>query len=450
MIDFFILRQHLNFFILRSSYDGFLIFLNFFYTIFIIFYNSTRKLFYILGNIHDLELFFNNLFINALSGKLFSSHWGHISIIFLWVSSLFFYIAWNGNYLVWLKNPIFIISIGHIIFDFHFLYSIYQAYSSIFLSFNYIIFILGIYNYLFSIGLCSEYDIYVVSLLYQILALVILIIGRFQFFYTDYLLIFKLYPLYLSICCNSRNKFVIFIVKLPLFLFLLFFKIGIRLNCYIGVLIGFISLLWSGHLVYIVIPLFKSVRVYYFNVLSVPSFFKKLFQIFNLNWVILFNIYEKIGYIFGLVENIFYFLLLSFIGGLNNSIFSLFLIDISHHYLVLGIVLIWVSNFYKSIFLGLGYRISNILKLNALLFFKEVSYNGFLLCFKNSINLQLALALFSFGIIISLVVQHMYLMNSYIFLSFDYVNVACLYVHYQYVSSLFMLGAFIHKLIFLV
>ena len=45
------------------------------------------------------------------------SHWGHLAIIFVWVSSNLFHIRWNGNYSLWVLNPIATIPIAHGIWD---------------------------------------------------------------------------------------------------------------------------------------------------------------------------------------------------------------------------------------------------------------------------------------------------------------------------------------------
>lgn len=55
---------------------------------------ATNKYFQIIGNIHDIESYFHIIFF---------SHWGHL--------------AWNGNYELWILNPIATIPIAHGIFE---------------------------------------------------------------------------------------------------------------------------------------------------------------------------------------------------------------------------------------------------------------------------------------------------------------------------------------------
>jgi len=67
---------------------------------------ATNKYFQIIGSIHDIESYFgidNTVVVNV---QIYMSHWGHLAIIFLWVSRNLFHIGWNGNYELWVKNPI--------------------------------------------------------------------------------------------------------------------------------------------------------------------------------------------------------------------------------------------------------------------------------------------------------------------------------------------------------
>ena len=78
---------------------------------------ATNKYFQIIGSIHDIESYFgidNTVVVNV---QIYMSHWGHLAIIFLWVSRNLFHIGWNGNYSLWVLNPIATIPIAHGIWD---------------------------------------------------------------------------------------------------------------------------------------------------------------------------------------------------------------------------------------------------------------------------------------------------------------------------------------------
>ena len=60
--------------------------------------SATNKYFQIIGSIHDIESYFGIDNTSTLNVQIFFSHWGHLSIIFLWVSRNLYHIGWNGNY----------------------------------------------------------------------------------------------------------------------------------------------------------------------------------------------------------------------------------------------------------------------------------------------------------------------------------------------------------------
>merc|ERR1719215_2358884 len=81
---------------------------------------ATGRLFDFIGNVHDIESFYGGASSLELSQLLFSTHWGHLSVIFLWLSGTLFHIGWTGNYSYWKVNPISTIAISHAIWDPHF------------------------------------------------------------------------------------------------------------------------------------------------------------------------------------------------------------------------------------------------------------------------------------------------------------------------------------------
>jgi photosystem I P700 chlorophyll a apoprotein A2 len=108
---------------------------------------ATNKYFQIIGSIHDLESNFGGVvFLDNTSSFnlcLFMCHWGHLAIIFVWVSRNLFHIGWNGNYSVWVKNPISCGPIAHGIWDPHFSRIDDITYLSCYS---------GIYNWVYTVG----------------------------------------------------------------------------------------------------------------------------------------------------------------------------------------------------------------------------------------------------------------------------------------------------------
>ena len=75
--------------------------------------SSTTFLVDTIGSIHDLEQSKYQRSGLYLALTVFTSHWGHLAIILLWLSGTMFHIGWSGNYTVWLSNPLIFTPISH-------------------------------------------------------------------------------------------------------------------------------------------------------------------------------------------------------------------------------------------------------------------------------------------------------------------------------------------------
>ena len=95
---------------------------------------ATNKYFQMLGKIHDIESFLHLSNQLSLNQHIFLCHWGHIALVFTWVSGLLFSIGDANNYELWVKNPIAHVPVAHGIWDPHFPkhhQSIINSYSSL-------------------------------------------------------------------------------------------------------------------------------------------------------------------------------------------------------------------------------------------------------------------------------------------------------------------------------
>jgi photosystem I P700 chlorophyll a apoprotein A2 len=81
---------------------------------------ATNKYFQIIGSIHDIESYSPIDHTSSYDVQIFLCHWGHLAIIFVWVSRNLFHIGWNGNYELWEQNPIDTLPIADGIWDPHF------------------------------------------------------------------------------------------------------------------------------------------------------------------------------------------------------------------------------------------------------------------------------------------------------------------------------------------
>ena len=145
----------------------------------------TNKYFQIIGSIHDIESYFGIDNTSSLNVQIFFSHWGHLAIIFLWVSRNLFHIGWNGNYELWVKNPIATIPIAHGIWDPHFGLSISDAYSSGKSDYTIVLSYSGIYNWLYTLGFNSVFHLYNFVMICELLAVISIPLGKVHLIYLE-------------------------------------------------------------------------------------------------------------------------------------------------------------------------------------------------------------------------------------------------------------------------
>ena len=133
---------------------------------------------------------------------------------------------------MWAKNPIKTNPIAHGIWDPHFGITISDAY----LSNNYSVIVSysGIYSWLYTVGFNNVFQIYNFVTMDELLAVISIILAKLHLAYLDS----KLQWLSLA-----KSSLFIWLFKMVVS----YFDLGkFRLNFHIGVLIGFICVVWSG------------------------------------------------------------------------------------------------------------------------------------------------------------------------------------------------------------
>ena len=80
---------------------------------------TTRRIWYGIATAHDFESH-DGMTEEKLYQKLFSTHFGHLAIIALWVAGNLFHIAWQGNFEQFVLDPTHVRPIAHAIWDPHF------------------------------------------------------------------------------------------------------------------------------------------------------------------------------------------------------------------------------------------------------------------------------------------------------------------------------------------
>jgi photosystem I P700 chlorophyll a apoprotein A2 len=354
--------------------------------------------------------------------KLFSTHFGHLAIIGLWVSGNLFHIAWQGNFEQWVADPLHVRPIAHAIWDPHFGQGAITAFTQAGASSPVNIAYSGLYHWWYTIGMRTNTELYQGSIFMMILSLWALFAGWLH-----------LQPKFLPSLAWFKNA-------------------ESRLNHHLAVLFGFSSIAWTGHLVHVAIPESRGVHVGWDNFLSVAPHPAGLGPFFTGNWGVYAQNPDTAQQVFNTSQGAGT-AILTFLGGFHPQTESLWLTDIAHHHLAIGCIFVIAGHMYRTNF-GIGHSIREILDahnppkgtpgdLGA-------GHKGLYDTINNSLHFQLGLALASLGVVTSLVAQHMYSLPSYAFIARDYTTQAALYTHHQYIAIFLMCGAFAHGAIFFI
>ena len=74
---------------------------------------TTTWLWNLHADVHDFDC--QITYLQKISRKIFSAHFGQLSIIFLWLSGMFFHGARFSNYSAWLNNPTNVPPSSHVV-----------------------------------------------------------------------------------------------------------------------------------------------------------------------------------------------------------------------------------------------------------------------------------------------------------------------------------------------
>ena len=391
-----------------------------------------------IGSIHDIESYLGVDNTSSFNVHIFLAHWGHLAMILVWVNSNLFHISWNGNYGLWVFNPISTLSILHGIWDLHFCatgFDVTSHYTIVASS--------GSYNWLYSAGLNSVTMVYNLIVVCELLAVTSVTFGKVHLILTNHLCTWLVINNGSFDPIDPEDEILGGVsIQSSTFVSVYLSNAGIRLNCHIGVVIGFFSVSWCGHLVDVAIPISRGAVIV--DTFKDPRFlaFRSVVGVTE-SGVTGVLASDNNNHMFrstvGAGEAI-----LTLLGGFKSNTTSLYLTDIAHHHLGVGVVFVWVSHLYCSLYKGLGHRIGDVL----------VGSNQGLIPFIayliTSVQLQLSLGLGGLSLIASVIAQQMYWLTPYLYLEYDYIRTVALYVHHCWIASLLMMGGFGHNTLFLI
>jgi photosystem I P700 chlorophyll a apoprotein A2 len=379
---------------------------------------TTRRIWFSIGTAHDLESH-DDVTEEALYQKIFASHFGHLAIIFLWTAGNLFHVAWQGNFEQWILNPLKVKPIAHGIWDPHFGETALKAFTRGGVLYPVNIALSGVYHFWYTIGMRTNQDLYVASIFLLVVSLLLLQAGWLH-----------LQPQFKPNIAWFKNN-------------------ESRLNHHLSGLFGFSSIGWTGHLVHVAIPESRGVHVGWDNFLSVLPHPAGLTPFFTGNWSAYAENSDAASHIFSTATGAGT-AILTFKGGFHPQTQSLWLSDIAHHHLAIGVLFVIAGHMYRTNF-GIGHSMKEILEAHRPPGGRlGKGHIGLYETVTNSLHMQLGLALACLGVACSLAAQHIYALNPYAFLARDYATEAALYTHHQYIAGFLMAGAFAHGAIFFV
>jgi photosystem I P700 chlorophyll a apoprotein A2 len=288
---------------------------------------TTRCIWYQIGWAHDLESVFAGNEAQ-LYGKIFASHFGHLAVIFLWASGNLFHVAWQGNFQQWVLNPLQLSPIAHAIWDPHMGPDIACSYTPDGVSYPATVATSGVYHWWYTIGMRTDLDLYIGSLFLLVLSCVLLYAGELH-----------LSPRFRPTLEWFQNS-------------------EARLSHHLSFLFGMSSFAWSGHLVHVAIPGSRGLCVRWSSLIGAvphPAGWRPLFGL-NGGWGRYCEFPDQASHVFGTSEGAGT-AILTFLGGFHPQTQSLWLTDIAHHHLSIGLLFFLAGYMYRS-FSSTGRRIN--------------------------------------------------------------------------------------------
>jgi len=358
---------------------------------------------------HDFDSHTSSL--EDVSRKIFSAHFGQLSIIFLWISGMHFHGARFSNYSAWLSNPTAVKPSAQVVWP---IVGQEVLNGDVGGGFQGVQITSGFFQIWRAEGITSEIELYWCALAGLIMSGLMVFAGWFHYH--------KAAPK-LEWFQNAESM----------------------LNHHLSGLLGLGCLSWAGHQIHVSLPINKLLDAgvapqeiplpHEFLVNRdlmaqlYPSFNKGLIPFFTLNW----SEYSDF---------------LTFKGGLNPITGGLWLSDTAHHHLALAVLFIVAGHMYRTNW-GIGHSMKEILEAHKGPFTGE-GHKGMYEILTTSWHAQLAINLAMMGSVSMIVAHHMYAMPPYPYIATDYPTQLSLFTHHMWIGGFCVTGAAAHAGIFMV
>jgi photosystem I P700 chlorophyll a apoprotein A1 len=377
------------------------------------------------ANAHDFDSHTSDL--EEVSRKIFSAHFGHLAVIFIWLSGAFYHGARFSNYSGWLADPLHVKPSAQVVWP---IFGQEILNGDVGAGFHGIQITSGLFHVWRAWGFTNEYQLLCTAIGALVMAGLMLNAGVFHYH--------KAAP------------------KLEWFQ-----NVESMLNHHLAGLLGLGSLSWTGHLLHVSLPTTqlldaidagKPLTLDGKTIASVadiplpheflnqdlisqlfPGFGAGISAFFTGNWAA-------------------YSDFLTFKGGLNPVTGSLWMTDIAHHHLAIAVLFIIAGHQYRTNW-GIGHSIKEILeghKGDPLLFPAPKGHDGLYEFLTTSWHAQLAINLALLGSLSIIVAHHMYAMPPYAYIGIDYPTQLSIFTHHVWIGGFLIVGAGAHAAIALI
>ncbi|WP_204105608.1 MULTISPECIES: photosystem I core protein PsaA [Spirulina sp. CCY15215] len=374
---------------------------------------------------HDFDSQTSDL--EEISRKIFSAHFGHLAVVFVWLSGMYFHGARFSNYTAWLQDPLNIKPSAQVVWP---VVGQEILNGDVGGGFHGIQVTSGFFQMWRANGITNEYELYCTAIGGLVMAALCLFAGWFHyhkkapklewFQNAESMMNHHLAGLLGLGCLGYAGQQIH--VSMPINACLDAIDAGSPLTVG-GKVIETISDIPLPH-EWILNPSLMA-DIY-------PSFAQGIMPFFTLNWAV-------------------YSDFLTFKGGLNPVTGGLWLSDTAHHHLALAVLFIIAGHMYRTNW-GIGHTFKEIMdahKGDPLLFGGE-GHKGIYEIFITSWHAELSWHLALLGSLTIIIAHHMYAMPPYPYQAIDYGTQLSLFTHHMWIGGFLIVGAGAHAAIFMV